>query len=187
MFITIKSYSYSIRKILSILILSIFIYNTFGFLAVHPVLSIYYKYLGLQKTNVHSEEEIIELLVFNKEDIINGKINFQWIHSRKFRYNNDLYDIVEKRETKDKLIIYCINDTKEKRLEEDFEKKVQKNSLEDKQKPVTNILKFVSISEPVQSERATNSLVKTSSFSSLSNEFYQSNNLDIPTPPPRLV
>ena len=162
-------------------------YNTFGFLAVHPFLSIYYKYLGLQKTNVHSEEEIIELLVFNKEDIINGKINFQWIHSREFRYNNDLYDIVEKRETEDNLIIYCINDTREKRLEEDFVKRVQKNSFEDKQKTATNILKFVSISEPVQFEKTSNSLVRESSFGIRWIEFYQSFNLDIPTPPPRLV
>lgn len=186
-FIKIKSYSHSIRKILSILILSIFIYNTFGFLAVHPFLSIYYKYLGMQRTYVHSEEEIVELLIFNKEDIIHGKINFRWIHSREFKYNGDMYDLVEKKETDDQLIIYCINDTREKKLEEDFEKKVQKNSFEDKQKPVTNILKFVSISEPVQFDKVTNSLVKTSSFGSLWNEFYQSYNLDIPTPPPRLA
>jgi len=185
--IKIKSYSYSIRKILSILILSIFIYNTFGFLAVHPFLSLYYKYLGMQRTNVYSEEEIVELLVFNKEDIINGKINFQWIHSREFKYNGDLYDIIENNVTEEQLIIYCINDTREKKLEEDFEKRVQKNSFEDKQKPVTNLLKFVSISEPVQFDKATNSLVKTSSFGFRVNEFYQSYNLDIPTPPPRLV
>jgi len=176
-----------LKKITSILILSLFVYNTIGFLAIHPFISMYYKYTGMLRAEMPSEEERIELLIFNKEDIENNKIDFRWIHSSEFKYNCDMYDIVKKEETHKELIVYCINDTKEKRLEEDFEKKVQKNSLEDKQKPVTNFLKFISISEPVQFEKSTNSLVKESSFGFWLIEFYQSFNLDIPTPPPRLV
>ena len=138
------------KKITSILILSLFIYNTIGFLALHPVLSIYYKYVGMEQANRPSKEEIIELLIFNKEDIQKGKIDFRWIHSREFKYNGDMYDIVKKEETDKQLIVHCINDTKEKKLEDEFEKRVHKNSSEDKQRPTTS--NFVSISEPVQSE-----------------------------------
>jgi hypothetical protein len=176
-----------LKKFVSILILSLFIYNSFGFLAVHPILSIYYKYLGMQRVEIPSEDELIELIVFNKEDIKNKKINFKWIHSREFKYNGDMYDIAEKKETETELIVYCINDTKEKMLEEEFEKKVHRNSLENKQRPTSNNLNLVSISEPVQTENPVDAIVSGSTFKSWFNNFYSSLNLDIASPPPRLV
>ena len=86
----------------------------------------------MQQADKPSKGELIEFLVFDKDDILNGKVNFRWIHSREFKYNGDMYDIVKKEETDKQLIVHCINDTKEKKLEEEFEKRVHKNSLEDK-------------------------------------------------------
>ncbi len=175
------------KKITSILILSLFIYNTIGFLALHPILSIYYKYVGLEQANKPSEEELIERLIFNKEDIQKGKIDFRWIHSREFKYNGDMYDIVKKEETDKQLIVHCINDTKEKKLEEEFEKRVHKNSSEDKRLPVNiNIINSL-FSEPIQSEQIKNDLVYEQSFNNWRTDFYQSLFLDIPSPPPRLA
>ncbi|HEY6435664.1 MAG TPA: hypothetical protein VIY47_03675, partial [Ignavibacteriaceae bacterium] len=96
------------KKIISILVLSLFIYNAIGFLAVHPLLSIYYKYRGMERADKPSKDEMIELLIFNKEDIQKRKIDFKWIHSREFKYNGEMYDIVEKKENDDQLIVYCI-------------------------------------------------------------------------------
>lgn len=133
-----------------------------------------------------SREEIIELLVFNKEDILNGKINFTWIHSREFRYNGDMYDIVEKKETDEQLIIYCVNDTKELKLEEEFSKKVHKNSSDDKHFPST--FKFnISISEPVQTENVRITLACELQSNYWQTESYKSLHLDIPSPPPRFA
>ena len=85
--------------------------------------------MGMLRADMPSEEEMIELLIFNKDDIENNKIDFRWIHSREFKYNGDMYDIVTKEETAEQLIVYVINDTKEKKLEEEFEKRVHKNSM----------------------------------------------------------
>jgi hypothetical protein len=175
-----------VRRIASILILSLFVYNTIGFLALHPLLSIYYKHLGMQQAEKPSEEEMIEMLLFNKEDILEGKIDFRWIHSREFKYNGDMYDIVKKEENDKQLIAYCINDTKEKKLEEEFEKKVHKNSTDDKHFPT--IIKYnISISEPVQSENVRITLACESQFNYWLTELYQSLHLDILSPPPRLT
>lgn len=141
----------------------------------------------MQRVEIPSEDELIELIVFSKSDILNKKINFKWIHSREFKYNGDMYDIVEKEETETELIVYCINDTKEKKLEEEFEKKVHRNSLENKQRPISNNLNFVSISEPVQTEDLVDVFETGSTFNSWLNNFYSSLNLDIASPPPRLV
>jgi len=169
------------------LILSLFIYNTIGFLAVHPILSFYYKYLGMEQADKPSKEEMIELLIFNKEDIQKGKIDFKWIHSREFKYNGDMYDIVKKEEADGQLIVHCINDTKEKKLEEEFEKKVHKNSLEDKNLPVNKNIVNILLSEPIVSEQINNDLVYELSFNIWRADFYQSTFLDIPSPPPRFA
>lgn len=141
----------------------------------------------MEQANKPSEEQLIERLIFNKEDIQKGKIDFRWIHSREFKYNGDMYDIVKKEETDKQLIVHCINDTKEKKLEEEFEKRVNKNSSEDKRLPVKiNIINSL-FSEPIQSEQIKNDLVYEQSFNNWRTDFYQSLFLDIPSPPPRLA
>jgi hypothetical protein len=146
----------------------------------------YYKYLGIMRADMPSEEEMIELLIFNKEDIEKGRLDFKWIHSREFKYNGDMYDIVTKEETEEQLIVHVINDTKEKKLEEEFEKRVHKNSTENKHIP--SIIKYsTSISEPVQSEQIEIILAYNSVFSYWRTDSYKSLHTDIPSPPPRLV
>jgi hypothetical protein len=146
----------------------------------------YYKYLGMQRADMPSKEEMIELLVFNKEEIEKGRIDFRWIHSREFKYNGDMYDIVKKKETDKQLIVYVVNDTKEKKLEEEFEKRVHKNSTENKHLP--SIIKYSSsISEPVQAEQIEIALAYNSVFSYWRTDSYKSLHPDIPSPPPRLA
>jgi len=140
----------------------------------------------MQRADMPSKEEMIELLIFNKEDILEGKNDFRWIHSREFKYKGDMYDIVKKDENDKQLIVYCINDTKEKKLEEEFEKKVHKNSSEDKQRPTTNNYNFVSISEPVQSEQIGKTPVIEKVLNYWRTDSYKSLFLEIPSPPPRL-
>ncbi len=146
----------------------------------------YYKHLGMMRADMPSEEEMIELLIFNKEDIDQGRIDFRWIHSLEFKYNGNMYDIVTKEETDKQLIVYVINDTKEKKLEEEFEKRVHKNATENKQIP--SIVKYsLSITEPAQSNQVNFILDYQLICYCWLNNSYKSSYLDIPTPPPRIV
>ena len=140
----------------------------------------------MQQADKPSKGELIEFIVFDKDDILNGKVNFRWIHSREFKYNGDMYDIVKKEETDKQLIVHCINDTKEKKLEEEFEKRVHKNSLEDKQRPTINNFNN-SISEPVLSENFGTAQICEVVFNYLRTDSYRSLYLDTPSPPPRFV
>jgi len=134
-----------------------------------------------------SKEELIELLVFDKEDILNQKINFRWIHSREFKYNGDMYDIVKNEENENQLILYCINDTKEKKLEEEFEKRVHQNSSENKQRPSANYQINILLSEAVQHEKLGTELMPEYIFKERLTNRYKSLHLEIPSPPPRFV
>jgi hypothetical protein len=176
-----------VRRITSIFIISIFIYNSFGFLALHPLLSIYYKNLGMQQANTPSKEELVELFVFNKEDLLGQKIDFRWIHSREFKYDGEMYDVVKKVEDDKQVFLYCINDAREKNLEEEFEKVFNENSSENKQRPVTYNHFNILLSEPVQSEQIGYALVYEFEFNYLRTDSYNSPYLEIPSPPPRIV
>lgn len=138
------------------------------------------------RANKPSKEEMIELLIFNKEDIEMKKIDFRWIHSREFKFNGDMYDIITKNETDDQLIVYVINDTKEKKLEEEFDKRVHKNSTEDKNNRQLS-KNLISISEPIQNDQTKSKLICKSMFWNFMMESYKSYLPEIPVPPPRSI
>jgi hypothetical protein len=176
----------SLKKSLLIVILLLFIYNSIGFLAVHPLLSMYYKNLGMQKIEKPAEEELIEFLIFNKIDIADNKIDFKWIHSREFKYNGDMYDIVIKEENDKQLFLYCINDKKEKKLEKEFAKKVHDNSTNSKYRQLSNHLSIL-LSEPIHKDKVSFEPVCEFNFYNRLTNCYNSINLDIPSPPPRRI
>ena len=141
----------------------------------------------MQQANKPSKEELVELLVFNKEDLLEQKIDFRWIHSREFKYNGEMYDVVKKEEDDKQVFLYCINDEKEKNLEEEFEKAVHKNSSENKQRSVSYNYFNILLSEPVQSEQIGVALVYECEFNYSRTDTYNSPYLEIPSPPPRIV
>ena len=87
----------------------------------------------MQKIEKSVKEELIEFFIFDKKDVAENKIDFKWIHSREFIYNGEMYDIVKKEENDKQLFLYCINDKKEEKLEEEFAKKVEKDAEEKKE------------------------------------------------------
>jgi len=183
--------------------------SSFGFVLLQPLLISYYKYLGMKRAGFFvesgfqnpidstesidgfygiyrpSEEELIEFVIFNKDDIKYKRINFQWIHSKEYRYNGDMYDIVEKSEDDSLFYFYVINDTKEKELEEKFNKKVEQNSTDSKQnKNENNTLKIL-YSELLKSLKIIpddNSGLKPNLVFT---NYYISAWQDVSTPPPR--
>jgi hypothetical protein len=146
----------------------------------------YYKNLGVRKTEKCPEEGIAELLVFSKEAIKNNKIDFRWIHSREFKYNGEMYDIVKKEEDSSHLFLYCIHDEKEKLLEEEFARKVNDNSRNNKRYHGSNHFN-ISLSEAVQEEKSDLTPFCEFSFKNFLPEKYISIHLDVPSPPPRSV
>jgi hypothetical protein len=127
-----------LKKIVSIAILFLFIYNTIGFLLVHTLLSPYYKYLGRQEAESTSQKEIIELLVLDKKDVNAGRIDFVWIDSGEFMYENEIYDLVKKSENNEQIFLFCINDKRELELEKEFQQRLNENCSNKKQKPENN-------------------------------------------------
>jgi len=174
-----------LKKIPAIVILFAFVMSSFGFILLQPFLISYYKYLGMKRAGFPSEEELIEYVIFNKDDIKYKRINFQWVHSKEYRYNGDMYDIVEKSEDDSLFYFYVINDTKEKELEEIFSKKVEENSSSSKQnKNENNILKIL-FSELLKNRKSMPDDNSELKYNFLFTNDYISAWQDVPTPPPR--
>jgi len=147
----------------------------------------YYKHLGMQRVEKQSEEEMemVEFLVFNKEDILQGKIDFSWIRSQEFKYNENMYDIVKKAENDKQIFLYCINDTKEKKLENEYDKRVDENTTDKKQKP-NDSNPFTSIfSEPVYYITFNQINSTYSTYKGYNNGIFNQVIGDVLTPPPQ--
>lgn len=175
-----------VKKIISILLALLFLYNTVGFLAVHTFLSNHYKERGMREAEEFSEADEIQILVFDKSDIRNSKIDFRWIQSHEFKYNGNLYDIVKKEEQENKLILYCISDVDETNLEEDFEREVDNSTTNKKQNSGDN-----NPFKTLNSEAAGETTLNLSEVKEISYGFnYIKNYLpictEIPSPPPKL-
>jgi len=176
-----------VKKTISILLAILFLYSTVGFLAVHPFLSNYYKELGIREVKEITDTDEIQILVFNKWDIQNSKIDFNWIHSDEFKYNGDMYDIVKKEENENQLILYCLNDSKETKLEKDFECEFDNNTTNKKQNSGDNN-PFKTINSEAAGETATNaSDVKKMSYGFNYIKNYIPICTEIPSPPPKLT
>jgi len=176
-----------IKRKTTIFIVVVFIYNTFGFLLIQPLLLNYFEYIGTLKAENPSAEDKIELIILNKEDISSNKNNFKRIGSKEFRLNEKYYDIV-KQEDRDSLIyFYCISDEIENALEKDLRDRIDENSLNKKQNPSDNNHPNTIYSEPVCYLIIGQINSPGSIYGNNKSVFYLQICRDISTPPPRLI
>lgn len=110
-----------IKKIIVIFLTSLLIYHSGGFILIYTPAS----YLIKKITKELIRNELIDFQVvkfsFTQEEISSGIEGLHWIHDKEFRYNGNMYDIVKKETTGDRVTFYCFADTKEDLLEFSFE------------------------------------------------------------------
>ncbi|MBK7377976.1 MAG: hypothetical protein IPJ03_03055 [Ignavibacteriales bacterium] len=110
-----------IKKIIVLLLTSLLIYHSGGFILIYTPAS----FLIKKVTKELIRSEMIDFPVvkfsFSLEEINSGIEGLHWIHEKEFRYNGNMYDIVKKETTGDRVIYYCFADKKEDLLETSFE------------------------------------------------------------------
>jgi hypothetical protein len=72
----------------------------------------------MKKKLRNSTDKDVIVLAFNADDA--KKI--EWEEEHEFRFNNEMYDVIEKHQDGDQLVIHCIPDKKEKALLEFYQK-----------------------------------------------------------------
>ena len=127
------------------------------------------------KTTAHKDVETI---------VLSSTTAVEWENESEFRYNNEMYDVIEKNADGHQKIIRCISDKKETALLKAFQKATKQSS---KQK--TNLLsKLISIQfVPAKETQTTIDFLSASiSYSHLSLSLLEQSK-DILKPPPQIV
>jgi hypothetical protein len=166
------------KKLISIGILFIFLYNIGG----------YYPWFSILQNNIQNEieEEIEEGL--KSEDltliiVLAEKVQeISWIKpNREFQYNGDMYDVVKIKNIPGKKYYYCLNDKKEKQLIAGFNK--TNNTKKESEKRLKRNFSYSFYLHPTIETKSEYPIELT--FSTIFN-FYASNTIDIHSPPPKL-
>ena len=170
-----------------VLLTFIFVYNTFGFLIIHPLLQSYFKNLGIVEASSPDKQSLIEKIVINKDDISLGIINYERIDPKEFRLNGKMYDIVNEEETESVLVLYCINDELEDEYEKDFDKKFDDNLANKKQKSGDNNPFKILTSEAANFPEDFQSDVNKLTYGDYTILNYVSDWKEILSPPPQFI
>ena len=104
------------RKTISILLISLVLFNSFGFIFVYYQIGYYMKHSVLNQIQDYIPDNKLTVIAFNKSD--NKSISdFVLLNDEEIKYANKMYDIYKVVETKDSLKYICIFDENESILE----------------------------------------------------------------------
>ena len=123
------------KRKLSILLISLIIFQSFGGLLTY-VLLIQFNSYSISKLFEKKNNDIL-ILRFSKASLINNIIKLNFKKEDEFSFEGKMYDIKQKHETKDSLIIACYQDSREDELISGF------NKDENKIKNQINLLKHL--------------------------------------------
>jgi len=168
-----------IRKHVSRIILLVILFNIGG----------YYIWFGVLNYNIHKEiEQTIRNGLKDEELILieisgNHTSDIIWIEQNKeFRLNGEMYDVVRIIKKYDRISYYCINDSREEKLIANFKKAHNTKKETDKKNKTTFHLQYFPqkiVSTLFDSATEFRYPILTS--------MYNSNIIDIQSPPPKSV
>ncbi|HBF87870.1 MAG TPA: hypothetical protein DDX39_04430 [Bacteroidales bacterium] len=108
------------KKIIPILFVFILLFYSFGYFIVFK--SIQYSIRKEIKllTRQHVDVNSLECFEFEQSYLDNPDNDFRWVKVKEFRYKGKLYDILKTEKTQNQVKLYCINDTDEEMLVDNF-------------------------------------------------------------------
>ena len=116
---------YKIQKIISILFLSILLFQMMGYLLIFKIQQFYIREEIEQRIKVGLPENELVLLKV-PANLSGGQVKiFQWFHKREFCYKAKMYDIVRKENHDNTIWYYCLSDEKETELLADLDNLVK--------------------------------------------------------------
>ena len=131
-----------------------------------------------------SDENVLALS-FKRSDIESGNICLQWKNKNEFRYNGNMYDILDKVETSDSIFFYVYCDDIENLLESNFYCYIEDEKKNSKQNSYFNTIKTPVCDLFCIFETCFPQLDFTNSFPPLTPDHYLFTDLEILIPPPK--
>lgn len=174
----------NLKKLVAILLTLIFCYNTVGYYIVFKTSQL--KVKSEIKKLIKSSFPEDQLVVFRLSP--ENQNDFEWIHSKEFRYKGNMYDIVRKTViSASETDLYCIHDVKETGLFAHLDLLVKNAMNADKNASKASVLLSVFFSTlyfPSDQDFNFSSKATEMQFPEIS-EIYASLSLSVLSPPPR--
>jgi hypothetical protein len=104
------------KRVFSILIAILFLYNTIGYLIVFKSFQYGIRKEIKSKIKGRLDDKDLVLIKFPAHPDKLQKKLFHWKEDNEFVFNGNMYDVVRQYAVHDTIYYYCINDTKEKDL-----------------------------------------------------------------------
>jgi hypothetical protein len=174
------------KKITAILLASLIIFDSCGYVFIYLELSSFFKSDALTRINDFIPDKELEILTFAVSDLNHSRQDLQFLEHNEIRYRGSMYDIFKTEYKSDSVFFYCLNDKKESYLEQAFSKYIESKTNESsKNIPISNILHNIikTALAPVNfNEYHYQSSIK---FITVIQEIIPQFSKDIPTPPPK--
>lgn len=175
------------RKIVSLFLLIIFVFNTMGYFIAFKTMQYEIKEEIAEKIQQGIAPSKLTAISFQKSNLQ----AIEWFDDGKeIKYNNEFYDVVNSDETNNSITFYCINDDEENELYTTLEDQINKNvsanttNKNDTSKKITdNVVKLFFLDEK---EFLIAEILTASKFLPI-NLIYQHPQLETNSPPPEFV
>lgn len=174
------------KKILSILLVSLLIFNSAGYVLVFFQLKFSFQKEAMSKLENFLEPSEMTIINISKNEFIKGSQNFFKVNDNEISFFDKLYDISQVEYINDSVKIIALSDENENKLNDFFEQSLNKN-LNDKFSKTASIIKLL-ITEaglPTEFQSASSwreDMCYNFIFVPILKTF-----LDIPTPPPKSI
>lgn len=139
----------------------------------------------IESQTINSTDLLIKIVIPYNQSRNYSKFNF--IDDNEIKYEGKMYDIVKRENNHNEIILYCISDENEDKLEKAFITYIENHSNEKSNTPVKTILKQL-ITEGIN-----NSIIQTYpderiiKYISITSDLYKSPQTEVPTPPPLAI
>lgn len=170
-----------LKRTISLVIIFLIIFNSFGYLLTYLQLKKFYKKVVLEKKLNTIPENELELIIISKADL---EKTITFIEENEFIYNNKLYDVFKTKETEKEIYFWCLYDDQETKLDFAF-LKIQHSK--DRGGKLLNIIINLNniITACIFSNNLFNSPLPFSPFHFKQNVNNYTSFQEIPSPPPK--
>jgi len=180
-----KSYYYLVlKRIVSILIVLMLIFNSAGYILVFYQLKKYIKKEALSKLENYIHPGDLTTIVISKHQFENEDDNFFFVEPHEIKYYGKMYDIARIEHTADSVRIIALNDENEDNLHEIFAQFITR-SLNDKYSQTASVINKIINDASLPTETTLNAFWRENVFFIFVYLTDLSEYNDLPDPPPK--
>jgi len=130
------------KKLISILLASLLIFNSCGYIFAYYELLILFKSFGKARISKYIPDSELTQMRIPKKDMLDKSI-FEWVKPWEFRFHGKMYDIKNEADDNEFVVFYCLLDENENLLAEAFDAFYKSQTDSKYPNPIKNILNLI--------------------------------------------